>query len=140
MVGTSKKQQVWEPAQFWADRRFQCTLPDPGAAQAFHHGAMRLCCGLGRVPSPGALPPQVGRAWAQRAQTPTLGQLLLCRFGPLLPLGFHEFCADGPLVLAVMLQGGVGRGGCESDPVKQGCSRILSPSWGWALEEVGVSS
>ena len=77
--------------------------------------------------------------WAERAQTPTLGQLLLCRFGPLLPLGFHKSRADGPLVLAVMLQGRVGRGGCESDPFKQKHPRILSPSWGWALDRVGMS-
>lgn len=50
-----------------------------------------------------------GRTWAERAQAPTLGQLFLRRFSPLLPLGFHEFRADGPLVLAVMLQGGVGQ-------------------------------
>lgn len=91
----------------------ECPLPNPGAAQAFHPQcqARRHTQVLWHWPharpqgpdSPG------GRMWVERAQTPTLGQLLLRRFGPRLPLGFHEFCANGPLVPAVMLQGRTGQ-------------------------------
>lgn len=112
-------------------------LTVPGAGTCSGEVALATC----QAPGP---PPQAVPAWERRGWL-TLGQLLLRRLGALLPLGFHELRADGPLVLAVMLPDAQGRGSVSAIPGGGGVGGACIPSpspgaSGWGARRRGLGS